>query len=296
MIEGYDGYYNGYFVVYESVFKDCPITNLYLGRKFYCPGSYNPPFKGMNTLETVTIGNGVTAIEDVEDYAAGGVFLDCINLTDVIIGDGIQAIYPATFKDCKKLKNVTIGNNVEAIYTGAFMGCTSLTNITIPQSVNLIGDLVFKNTGLISITIPRYVRIIGEDVFSSALSSIYLMNKSPFAIPDEKCFTNYHYVNTTLYVPVGSIEKYKQAVVWKNFWNIQECDNIGIDDIDESSISLEVMRGGIRLIGAERIPIAIYTINGILVEKIDKYTGEDIFLDKGIYIVSVGNKTMKIKL
>ena len=72
LIEGYEGYYNGYFVVYESVFKDCPITNLYLGRKFYCPSMYNPPFVGMNTLETVTIGNGVTAIEDGEDYEVGG--------------------------------------------------------------------------------------------------------------------------------------------------------------------------------------------------------------------------------
>ena len=52
----------------------------------------------------------------------------------------------------------------------------------------------------------------------------------------------------------------------------------------------------ITLIGAENSSVAIYSTNGALVEKIDAYNGEEIALDKGVYIVRVGGKTVKVKL
>ena len=47
---------------------------------------------------------------------------------------------------------------------------------------------------------------------------------------------------------------------------------------------------------AEGKNVTIYSTSGALVEKIDSYAGEEIVLDKGVYIVRVGNKTMKVKL
>lgn len=47
---------------------------------------------------------------------------------------------------------------------------------------------------------------------------------------------------------------------------------------------------------AEGKEVAVYTASGALVEKIDSYDGEEIMLDKGVYIVRVGNKAVKIKL
>jgi hypothetical protein len=52
----------------------------------------------------------------------------------------------------------------------------------------------------------------------------------------------------------------------------------------------------ITLVGAENSSVAIYSTNGALVEKIDAYNGEEIALDKGVYIVRVGGKTVKVKL
>jgi regulation of enolase protein 1 (concanavalin A-like superfamily) len=52
----------------------------------------------------------------------------------------------------------------------------------------------------------------------------------------------------------------------------------------------------ITLVGAENSSVAIYSTNGALVEKIDAYNGEEITLDKGVYIVRVGGKTVKVKL
>ena len=52
----------------------------------------------------------------------------------------------------------------------------------------------------------------------------------------------------------------------------------------------------ITLVGAENSSVTIYSTSGALVEKIDSYAGEEIALDRGVYIVRVGNNTLKVKL
>ena len=59
---------------------------------------------------------------------------------------------------------------------------------------------------------------------------------------------------------------------------------------------VKVNGNSITLFGANSKAVAIYTINGSLVEKIDCYAGEEIALDKGVYIVRVGEKSIKLKL
>ena len=63
-----------------------------------------------------------------------------------------------------------------------------------------------------------------------------------------------------------------------------------------AEVSLQINGNNISLSNANNSTVAIYSINGVLVKKIDKYTGEEITLEKGVYIVSVGDKAMKIKL
>ena len=52
----------------------------------------------------------------------------------------------------------------------------------------------------------------------------------------------------------------------------------------------------ITLVGAENSSVTIYSTSGALVEKIDSYAGEEIALDRGVYIVHVENNTLKVKL
>lgn len=63
-----------------------------------------------------------------------------------------------------------------------------------------------------------------------------------------------------------------------------------------AEVFLQVNGNNISLSNANNSTVAIYSINGVLVKRIDKYTGEEITLDKGIYIVCVGDKAMKIIL
>jgi hypothetical protein len=59
---------------------------------------------------------------------------------------------------------------------------------------------------------------------------------------------------------------------------------------------VKISGNSITLSGANNNTIVIYTTNGALVEKIDNYAGEEIQLDKGIYIISIGGKVVKIRL
>ena len=60
--------------------------------------------------------------------------------------------------------------------------------------------------------------------------------------------------------------------------------------------SVKTNKNGIILIGANNSRVTIYSANGTLIANIDSYTGKEIILGKGVYIVQVGNKTMKVKL
>ena len=64
----------------------------------------------------------------------------------------------------------------------------------------------------------------------------------------------------------------------------------------EFDANIQTTNNGIILLNADNNWVRVYTINGILLKKIDNYTGEEITLNKGVYIVSVGNKAIKIML
>ena len=107
----------------------------------------------------------------------------------------------------------------------------------------------------------------------------------------------FSYFNATLYVPKGSLAAYKAADYWKYFAKIVGFNPTSIEDTEEDDApAFEITAGGILFTAAQGKAIAIYTTSGALVEKIDSYDGEEIILEKGVYIVSAGGKAVKVKL
>ena len=207
----------------ESLFYDCPLESLYLGRNIQYITEYDyghSPFSRNETLKSVTIGNSVTSI-------GGHAFYKCIGLTNVVIGNSVTSIGNYAFEDC------------------------------------------------------------------DSLTSIRLLGETPPTVGSNN-FTNNQYLNTIVYVPKGTLATYQAADTWKDFWDIQEFDATGIEDVNATAY--KITTDGIQFTAADGKAVAIYTVAGALVEKIDNYAGEEIALDKGVYIVRVGNNTMKVKL
>ena len=101
----------------------------------------NSPFFGCENLKKVTFGTGITELSGTY-FARSNLnifFVQCPNITEIIIPEGVTSIGYKTFSELEKLTKVTIPDGMTAIGNDAFMNCKSLTNITIPDSVTSIG-------------------------------------------------------------------------------------------------------------------------------------------------------------
>jgi hypothetical protein len=94
-------------------------------------------FYHCGSLTNVTIGNGVTSIEE-------GTFFYCSRLRSVTIPDSVTNIGIAAFA-ASGLTDVKFGSGVTSIGAQAFDGCGGLTSVSFPVGVTDIGTNAFKS-------------------------------------------------------------------------------------------------------------------------------------------------------
>ena len=221
------------------------------------------------SLTTVTVPNSVKEISSCT-------FMECINLTSVTIPNSVKAIWGKTFEECTSLKSITIPNSVTSIQSELLRRCTSLTSVTIPNSVTLIRLCAFIDcTSLTSITIPSSVKEIEFAAFYRCKNLKNVISKivSPFPIEDDT-FSDETYSKAPLYVPKGTVAKYKTTQGWKNFKNIvEEGTTTGIDDVETentlntSNAIYDINGKRLPVTSLDELPSGLYIINGKKVVK-----------------------------
>ncbi len=149
-----------------------------LGGSYTIPGSVisigNDAFDDCINLTNIIVGNGVTTIGD---YA----FLSCSSLTSVSLGNSVSSIGTGMFEYCSSLAGITIPNSVTNIGQDAFALCSSLSRVTIGSRVTTIGNLAFYSCALTAVTIPGSVTNIGNYAFEycSDLANITFLGNAP---------------------------------------------------------------------------------------------------------------------
>ena len=272
-------------------------------------------FDGFTNLESITLPEG---LERIGIYT----FRGCNGLKNIALPESLEHIGKNAFQNCTALESVTIGKNIKSIGDYAFSGCSALNNPSLPEGLESIGNYAFKDcknitnivfpesltaistyvvqgcTKLKEITIGSKTETVGSFAFynCTALTGIYLLCETPPAVVSGLHATSSHYNLSTLYVPKGTIDAYKAHPVWGKFTKIEEHELTAINSIEAESPAIEIAADGIQFTNAQGATITVYDITGLPVENVANYDGEKITLDKGIYIVRIGNKAMKIRL
>lgn len=90
-------------------------------------------------------------------------FINCKNITGMIMGSNITTISTYAFYGCSSLSSVELNPNLTTIGPAAFCYCSSLHAISLPNQLKTIDSRAFSGTGLTSIFIPQSVNNISED-------------------------------------------------------------------------------------------------------------------------------------
>ena len=132
------------------------------------------------------------------NYLGSSAFENCDKLEEITIPAGVRTIEGSTFWYCHKLKNVVCQEGVERIYADAFDGCEQLESITLPSTLKQC-NYAFEYC-------KNLKQVICYAMLPPACNDKYIVTG-----PDE----------CALYVPEWTINKYKLAAGWTEFYPIK---------------------------------------------------------------------------
>ena len=161
----------------------------------------------------------------------------------------VTSIGYSAFYYCKGLTSVTIPNSVTSIEAAAFGNCSGLTSVTIGSGVTSIGNRAFNG---VDVDIPTVISLIENPFTITGKTSLF------------STFTQKTFNNATLYVPKGTIDKYKATDGWKDFLFIEEGTPTGIKVIeniqnknatiyDLNGVRLSEPKKGINVINGQKV-------------------------------------------
>lgn len=209
--------FNEWQVNNSSYFNNCNINSTYYGRNVsYRQGdTYDGLFWNQNNLKNVTIGEKVTEL-------GTNLFRQCRGLEYIEIPSNVEKIGISSFEDCSSLKDLILTEGLKEILSTAFKNCNSIDKLYLPSTLTQIGKEAF--------------------VGCTAITKVYSKIAEPFDIA-ESTFAGIAYLNSVLYVPVGTKGLYQEKTGWRDFASIVETDDFD-NIVNVFSTNITVSNGG----------------------------------------------------
>ena len=198
----------------------------------------NDVFYGCISLADVTIADRETELK-LGSNGSSPMFSSC-PLKSVYIGgnitygttanDGYSPFYRNT-----SLETVRITDRETEISENEFYGCTSLKSVSMGDGIDTIGKYAFSGcSALESFSFGTGLKSIGDEAFSDCTGMKKLVSKTatpPVCGP--QALDDINKWECTLYVPQESLDAYKSAAQWKEFFFLET----GIKNVPDTSSS-----------------------------------------------------------
>jgi len=170
-------------------------------------------FSWCKNLKKVLLPNSLQKIE-LQTFAF------CDNLTDITFPTNLTSIEAYAFRSCSSLKTIFLPSSLQTIGTWAFIDCSNLTEINFPTNSKLttIGISAFgKCPNLTDISLPRNLTLIKDSAFKECekLAKVTCYASTPPQLGNGAFIWR---KIETLYVPRGSVQKYKDNFQWSNYF------------------------------------------------------------------------------
>lgn len=249
----------------EGCFKNCPwLSSVTLqqtglreiGREAF---ANCPMLTSINIDKCITVGESafsncasLTSIKFSAEKISAYVCYNCTSLIELTLYNGVKEIGSSAFQNCSSLDSITIPSTTTRINSSAFDGCSSLTTIEIPNSTTYIDYDAFSNcAGLQSISLGENLTHIGTGAFSNCTNVKKIINYRdlPASLTSDP-FRNIDKSTCVLYVPASSINLYKNANIWKDFYRIRaigdelESYTVTFCDYDNTILSQQIVYEG----------------------------------------------------
>lgn len=210
------------------------------------------------------------------------------------------------FSDCP-LDTIYIGrklsylNRSELGYS-PFYANTSLQSVVIGDYETQITDYEFSEcSNLQTVKIGKVIKTIGDFAFSgcSALNSLYSFAIIP-PFCGNKALDDINKLECKLFVPAESIDEYKEANQWMDFYNINDTSTdieVGIespliDNLNFSVVNNQLILNGLK----EEASVRIYSLDGLFVNASvskDSVSAVDV-VPGNFYIVNINGQSFML--
>ena len=190
----------------------------------------------------IVIPNEVTINGRTYSVTQLGSFYGCEEMTELCLPKSIKRISSYPFSYCSALERISIDEenaffkSVDGVvYSKSgktlvlFPNGRNTATFSIPEGVDTIG--VFYTTGIHvkTVVVPASVLVLDATLYSMSLESVIMKTFFPPMSPINAAVYSSNQ-NLTLYVPIGSLDNYKNNSRWNTFNTIMEMDIEGADD------------------------------------------------------------------